>query len=1831
MKKYLIILLIVFLAPMDMIAQSYESLWGKVEAARRDDLPQTQLEALDLIVDKAMKEKEYGHLIKAQLNKVEAITSVTPDSLKSEVDRLVKWEQAVRGKDETLAAVLQSVLGTVYKNCTIDDNRLQISEDYYKLSLSNKSLLADTKSGNFVPALIEGVDSKYFNYDLLHVLAMQAGEYEALLDFYVADGNREAACLVAANILSNMPKKLVDNKEATSIRLHKADSLLQQYGDLEVAGELAIIKYQFLEETEDVKAGQLMAYIKEAQEKWGQWPRMTALDNQKSNLTLPCFFVDAGCQMILPETKRMVEVIGIRNIPSLTMRWARTDIDVSKGEFHLFNEHDLAKVREAIVKGSEKEITHQYSGHQPYDKFKDSLELPPLKKGVYLLEFEAGDKSVKVERTLMYVSDIFLISEPQPDNSVRLIVVSASTGKPLPKAKIRVSSKVSTSVLTCDNKGEAIYTKNENDYRQPEFFVYTDDDRFCPSQQLWFGRYSYDKYSDVRKNTALFTDRSIYRPGQEVHVGIIRYECLKGLETKALEGENLEVVLRDANYKEVAKKKVVTDKFGKADVDFLLPESGLTGRFTITTNGGSASFRVEEYKRPTFQVEIPDVEEPYKSGDTITVKGYAKTYAGVPVQGATVEYTVKRETSWWWYRGNEGSVELVNDSTVTDEEGAFYMRVPMVMSDIDDTDQFGWSRARFYDIAVHAMVTDQGFETHEADLTLPLSNKATALSVSLADRMRKDEMKTVNFYLRNSSGKEIDGIVNYSIDGRNERPVEANKEVSLPALASGKHVLEAICMGDTVKKEFVVFSLDDKKPCVETHDWFYASDSQFKNDGTPVYVQVGSSDRDTRVYYSVFSEKKVLEQGSFTLDNANQTRSWVYEEKYGSGLFITFAWVRDGKLYSHSQSIRRPMPDKRIMLSWHTFRDKLTPGAQETWVLKALYPDGTPADAQLMATLYDQSLNQIESHSWYFNDLTGAFTPYTSWRTLSFNDVSLHGSKAIREKTVPSLNFTTFDQALFEVWEPRLFMYDDMSMLGGGAVRMEMRVKSVEMESVSAENKVFDVAPSSAEMEVASSMRVAGSGLPDNGEEKQADAVQVRENLDETAFFMPKVASDEDGNMVLKFQLPESVTTWQFIGLATDTRLNHGTITSEAVTKKDVMVQPNIPRFVRLGDKAQITTRIFNTTENPISGEAVMELVDPETEAVVFTQVKDFNLEANQTSNATFDYEVEGEPRLLVCRIMAKGDGFSDGEQHYLPVLPSMELVTRTLPFTQNGPQTFAVNLDKLFPKGVDNAKLTVEYTNNPAWMMIQALPTMAAGDSENAITQATSYYANTLGQFIMNMSPAIKQTVMKWREELVSGGSMVSNLDKNEELKDLLLNETPWVGQADKEESQKRSLVKFFDEQTISFRLSQALEKLQELQNADGSWSWWKGMDGSPYMTTAVSEMFIRINTMVGKRNDNQRMLDKAFTFMDKALKDEEEHLRKLQEKGVVVRPSETALNILYNYALDGREPSDKTKATIQYLIDLLDDKAREFTIYGKARSAVVLAYFGKERNAALHMKSLSQYSVATEDMGRYYDTRKAYYSWCSYNIPTEVAAIEAYQRLEPSNRKVIEEMRLWLLQQKRAQMWSTPINSVDAIYAFLNGNVDALNNKVETVLALDGRQLETSDATAGLGYVKTAVNPKGNEVFTAEKQSSGTSWGALYAQFTQEAKEVDDTKAGLSVKREIIAKNGGLKVGDKVVVRVTIKAERDLDFVEVVDRRPACMEPVEQRSGYRRGCYISPKDYTTNYYFDKMGKGTHVIETEYYIDRLGCYESGTCKAQCAYAPEFSATTKAYKIEVNK
>ena len=1832
MRNWIWILFFFFL-PIDMMSQNFDALWKQVSEAEAADLPKDQEKVLDQIIEKAKKEKNYGQLMKGQLRRIEAITAVTPDSLKSEVDKLVEQEKALGKKQTLLAAVYQSVLGTVYKeNPSLDENAEAISKDYYAKSLSNPDMLAAAKTNTWTPLLVEKSDSRYFDNDMLSVLAFQAEDFSMLYNYYEAHGKREAACLAAAFMLRDKEDNYV-KKAANSEYLRQVEEMIERYKDLTVAGELALVKYEFLEEASDVDAAQRVKWIDEATEKWAEWPRINRLKNSKQSIIQPNFSLDFGSIVIRPSQERVIK-LNLRHLESMTMTVSKVDLDPLK-DYFLYDDKIYSEVKKAIIKGTTFKVSKQFDKHPDYELFKDSIILKPLEKGIYLAEFETNERNIKNARTLFYVSDVFLLAQPMPNNQTRMIAVSATTGQPLKDAKLKIVNHKKDTLIHFGPKGDKVVTMPERRSDNGDYYLYTKDDKWCPNQSMWMANYYYNSVSD-RTSIQLFTDRSIYRPGQTVHVAVIKFQVKGGLETNAMEGEKLTVILRDANHKDVDTKEVVTDRFGKAIADFVLPQSGLTGTFSVNVAGNRETFRVEEYKRPTFEVEMPEVKEAYKDGDTLTVKGYARTYSGVPVQGAKVSYAVERRfASWWWRSGSDDEETLLEDSVVTDDEGAFVMRVPISLpSNVDADDEDDW-RNRFYEIVVNASVTDLGGETHEGEMSLPISRKLKAFDFNIPSIMEREKKNSVYFTLLNNAGEKIDGDVTYYIDDEPKGyAAKTNVNTELPKegswARSGKHTIKSICQGDTVKHEFILFSFEDKKPCIETHDWFQTSASQFADDGSPVLVQVGTSDPNQIVFYNVFSEDKILEQGSFTLNNSNQNRIWKYRKEYGTGVLLSYAWVRDGVAYSHTTQIQRPMPDKHIKLEWETFRDKLKPGQEEEWILRASYPDGSPADAQLLATIYDKSLEQIESHHWWLNTYIRVSLPSTSWNHLYYGSADLGGSKPFVSLKVPELSFTDYDDNLFQFWSGRMFRYGSRRMMKANALggAMPMAVE----ESVMAMDMVADMGNEKFTAPVIKKDEMTKDSQEAKGDGGDKAEPQLRENLDETAAFIPQAVADKDGRIALKFTLPESVTTWRMMGIATDRQINNGRISGEAVAKKDIMVVPNMPRFVRLGDRTKITARIFNTSDRPIAGKACMELLDPETENVVFSKTTEFKTEANQTAAVAFDYQPEGLPGLLVCRIKAVGDGFSDGEQHYLPLLSNMELVTRTLPFTQVEPQVSAFDLAKLFPKGVSDSKLTIEYTNNPAWLMIQALPTMAAGSDQNAIVQATSYYANALGQYLMSITPSIKQTVMKWREETDSLGSLSSSLEKNEELKDLLLNETPWVPNADKEASQKRSLVKYFDEQTISYRLSSALEKLNELQNSDGSWSWWKDMPGSIYMTTAVSEMFIRLNKMIGQQKETRNMLEKAYDFMGDFLIKEMEDIQKSQKKGFKDQlPSEIALCILYNMALDGRELEGDVRKAADFLVGLFNNKPNEFTIYGKARGAVILSYFNKKDKAAQYLNSIEQYSVMTTEMGRYFDTRKAYYSWCSYNIPTEVAAMEAYKMLKPERTDLVNEMRLWLLQQKRAQMWDTPINSVDAVYAFLDGNTKSLDNGVASVIYVDGQKVETSKETAGMGYVKTALKADGKHKVEVEKTSQGTSWGALYGQFMQKSSEVDNAAAGLSVQREIRSQNPQLKVGDKVTMRITIKAERDLDFVEVIDRRAACLEPVSQLSGYRYGYYIAPKDYTTAYYFNKMPKGTHIIETEYYVERAGTYETGTCKAQCAYAPEFSATGKALKLVVNE
>ena len=1825
-------------------ADSYDALWKKVETAQEKDLPRDAMEVLAKISAKASRERQYGHLMKAELVDLQVRTSVSPDSLAASVARIEENAGKTTG---ALKAVYAAVLGHIYQSrqSELCENYEEIVRQWYSLALSDFDILAKEKTEGYDPLVEKGMDSDIFNHDLLHVIAIECDARDRLYDYYKAQGNRRAACVSASWALKASGKERADS----------LDRLIAEYGDLVEAGSLATERYYLIGAGQELSKAELtrqrIEYIDMALARWSKWKGINQLKAARAQLTQPRFYAVFGKSILPSGQPGKVEITSLCNLKELRLKIQRLNLD-GDTELNPRVKDDYEIIKQKLVPGAVYNYVKQFDvSLREYDEVEDSIFYEGLPAGVYLLTLNSDNSNIAEERVLLRVSNLRPLWQELPEHRVRIAVVDAVTGQPVAKAKVRLNwfkyrKKVKSETLTCDDRGETIYTYGKEE--PTHIYVYTDADKAMAERTFNYG-FTYNPDQDTHQRVNIYTDRTLYRPGQTVHVAAWAYDNIKSIETKAVANEPLTLVLYDANRKEVTRKNVTTDDFGMASADFVLPSSGLTGSFSVRATGrysGSMQITVDEYKRPTFKVEFEKVDKQYAVGDTVEVKGYARSFAGVPVQGALVKATYSRRPAFWWYRGvADNSTETLADSLITADDGSFVVKVPMVLPETEEA-----RPRRYYRFNIVAEVTDQAGETRSGETSLPLSDHPTAFSCNLPSQSLRDSLRTITFSYVNNAGVPIDGTVKYRFDDGKEFSCKANESVNVGklvgALSSGKHKLTAVCGVDSLEADIVLFTYQDRHPATETHDWFYQSTDKFPTDGSPVYIQIGSSDEQQHILYTIVAGKKLIESGCIDQSNAVNTRKFTYKDEYGDGILITYVWMKDEKVYEHEARIEKSLPDKRLLLSWTTFRDKLKPGQQEEWTLRITYPDGKPAKAQLLAALYDKSLDMIEPHSWWFNPWLHRTLASTDWRWMSISSINLSGRKSMAYlRTIP-MEFSHFDETLFRHY----YISNDIDYLraGLGAAPRPMESRAMVLEESAALDEVVVTG-------MAKQKKLSVTGAVKNDEE-QADAdaqekptsapdenVQMRENLSETAFFYPDLLADDKGNVAIRFTLPESVTTWKFMGLAHDKDMNYGLLGGETVAQKTVMVQPNVPRFVRAGDQAQISTRIFNTADHSVSGTARLQLLDAATEKMLLEQEQPYEIGANQTGSATFDVDVAAlaANQLLICRVMAVGSDYSDGEQHYLPVMPDKELVTNTYAITQHEPGIETVDLQPMLPVRDATSKLTVEYTNHPVWLLIQALPTMATARDDNAVSLATAYYSNSIANHLLHMSPNIKQTITQWQQETGQETSLMSSLQKNESLKNLLLNETPWVLDAENEAEQKRLLINYFDESMVNHRLENYLQKLSSLQNGDGSFSWWKGMDGSPWMTATVCEQLIRLNVMLGKQEDTEDIICNGISYLSKYIKDEIKELKLLQKKHKVKypRPSELAVDYLYICAMDGRQQSADAQADINYLVGLLEKQTTEFSIYGKAHSALIFSKFGKAQKAAENLESIRQYTVYTKEMGRYFDTPKALYSWRDYRIPSQVAAIEALKALQPNDRQTIIEMQRWLLQEKRTQAWDTPINSVNAVFAFLQGEMDKLKAGEPSTLKLDGEPMQLPAATAGLGYVKATVPAADAQTFSVEKTSEGTSWGAVYAQFMQTSTEVADASTGLTVSREVRRQIGGqwstvsskdvLHVGDHVKVRITIQADRDYDFVQLVDKRAACMEPIGQLSGYHWGYYCSPRDNSTNYYFDLLSKGKHVVETEYYVDRAGRYETGTCTVECAYSPEFSAREKAKIINV--
>ena len=771
----------------------------------------------------------------------------------------------------------------------------------------------------------------------------------------------------------------------------------------------------------------------------------------------------------------------------------------------------------------------------------------------------------------------------------------------------------------------------------------------------------------------------------------------------------------------------------------------------------------------------------------------------------------------------------------------------------------------------------------------------------------------------------------------------------------------------------------------------------------------------------------------------------------------------------------------------------------------------------------------------------------------------------------------------------------------------------------------------------------------------------LRTNLAETAFFYPQLRTNEQGEISFSFTMPESLTRWNFRGYSHTKGMLMGTLDGEATTSKEFMLTPNLPRFVRVGDKTSLTASISNMTGKPQAGTVTLILFDPMTEKVISTQKQKFSLVAGKTIGVSFQFTVSDKYEILGCRMIADSGTFSDGEQQLLPVLSNKEHLVETLPMPVRGEETRTFSLDRLFnqqSKTATDRKLTVEFTGNPAWYAIQALPSLSLPTSNNAISWATAYYANTLASFIMNSQPKIKAVFESWKLQGGTKETFLSNLQKNQEVKNIILSESPWVLEAQTEEQQKERIATLFDLNNIRSNNIAALTRLQELQNASGAWSWYKGMTGSRYITTYIAELNARLAILTGEKLTGTALSlqQNAFTYLHQSALDEYKEILKAQKEGVkFTGVSGSILQYLYLIAISGEQVPATNKAAYTYYLSKVGELLTSPSMDTKAIAAIVLDKAGRKKEAQEFVASLKEFLTKTDEQGMFFAFNENPYTWGGMQMQAHVDVMEALEAIG-GNSDTVEEMKLWLLKQKQTQQWNSPVATADAVFALLMKGVNLLDNQGDVRIVIANEVLETvapsKTTVPGLGYIKRSFTQKSvvdARKIEVEKRNPGIAWGAVYAEFESPISDVKQQGGELNVEKQLyvermvnnvpqlqpITAKTVLQVSDKVVSRLSIRVDRPMDFVQLKDQRGACFEPIGSISGYRwnngLGYYVDIKDASTNFFFDHLGKGVYVLEYSYRVSRAGTYETGLATMQCAYAPEYASHSASMMVDVKE
>ena len=1895
-------------------AQTFDKLWKQVEQAEKKSLPQTVIKLTGEIYQKGEAEKNSPQMLKAYMWRMKYRDMLTPDSLYTNVKELEQWaKQADKPMDR---AILHSLIAGIYANYAANNQwqlrqRTEIvgeapSADMrewtanmfvekvktsIKEAMADSVLLLNTSSRTYIPFVELGETSEYYHHDMYHLLAFRSIEalqqiegldratpveaysedtsskkqspvkqdieriYENMLISYKAKGDKEGCLLTNLNYLSWKRDSSKSFREPFSVKKGGTymmtvdpyetglDALKTEYKSSDLCAEvyLAQANYMIGKEQQTVA----LQLCDESIRLYPGYRRINALKNLREDILSPSLNVTAAATAFPGEEIKIRA--SHKNLDGFTLRLFQAKKLIKEQHFAVLRPEDY-RTQDTVF----------------------TFQAPEV--GEYVMRIIPDIRAKRDSESKFNVTRFKALTCRLPGNQYEVVTLDGQTGHPIPNAKVTLytNDEKLLQEFTTGTDGKVVFPW-KSDYRYLK--AAKGADTAMPLQGVYGGSYGY--YGDENKaleQMTLLTDRSLYRPGQTVYVKGIAY-TQKADTANVLPNKEYTVILTDANNQEVGQKKVRTNEFGSFATDFALPSACLNGMFSLIVGNSRTSIRVEDYKRPTFDITFEKQAGSYQLGDQIEVKGKIQSYSGVLLQDLPVKYTVKRSAFSLWRFAE--STQIASGEVTANENGEFTIPVRLEENDVYKND------ARvYYRYSVEATATNVAGETQSSTDVISAGNRSLVLQTELSDKICKDKPFHTVFKVQNLNGQpvEVKGTFflyqakDADFKKLDEKPVAtgtftSNEEMTIHwgNLPSGPYVLKAVVKDGqgkevTADANTILFAWEDKRPPVETPVWFYEANTEF--DAThPAKFCFGTSEKDAYVMMNVFSGNELLESKVMNLSDTIVHFYYPYKESYGDGVFINFCLVRDGQVYQEQVRLKKRLPDKTLTMKWEVFRDKLRPGQKEEWKLTIHTPQGQAAEAEMLATMYDASLDKIWNRKQNFSIYYNQIIPYSNWMSGYFGNNSFNYWWNHKYLKVPAMEFDHFvTQGMGSIEEALNGRVPGVMVRGYGVQKQAAMTGNIMIRGVSSRSKaeVKYVGSVAEDMELSADR--AEAGKPDGASEEETlpeAPADLRTNLAETAFFYPQLRTNEQGEVSFSFTMPESLTRWNFRGYSHTKGMLMGTLDGEATTSKEFMLTPNLPRFVRVGDKTSVAASISNMTGKPQAGTVSMILFDPMTEKVISTQKQKFTVEAGKTIGVSFMFTVSDKYEILGCRMIADSGTFSDGEQQLLPVLSNKEHLVETLPMPVRGEETRTFSLDSLFnhhSKTATDRKLTVEFTGNPAWYAIQALPSLSLPENNNAISWATAYYANTLASYIMNSQPRIKAVFDSWKLQGGTKDTFLSNLQKNQEVKNILLSESPWVLEAQTEEQQKERIATLFDLNNIRSNNIAALTRLQELQNSSGAWSWYKGMTGSRYVTTYIAELNARLAMMTGEQPSGTALaLQKnAFTYLHQEALKEYREILKAQKDGVkFTGVSGSILQYLYLIALSGEQVPASNKAAYTYYLSKIGEMLPTASMDTKAIAAIILDKAGWKKEAQEFIASLKEHLTKTDEQGMFFAFNENPYTWGGMKMQAHVDVMEALE-LTGGNNDTVEEMKLWLLKQKQTQQWNSPVATADAVYALLMKGVNLLDNQGDVRIVIAKEVLETvspsKTTVPGLGYIKRSFTQK-NVVdarkIEVEKRNPGIAWGAVYAEYESPIKDVRQQGGELNVQKQLyvermvnnapqlqpITEKTALQVGDKVVSRLSIRADRPMDFVQLKDQRGACFEPIGSVSGYNWsngiGYYVDIKDASTNFFFDHLGKGVYVLEHSYRISRAGTYETGLATMQCAYAPEYASHSASMTI----